>query len=245
MASEMTHLVTRPWTSLNWPNRISIIRLFLVAPFVVLLMNQRDVPWARHAALVIFAVMAASDLLDGQLARRLNLRTRLGAILDPLADKALIICSVFLLAMPESSVPGARLPSWLVVAVVGKDLWVVIGFIVLYLVTDKFRVRPSAAGKASTVAQLATVMSVLVSPDVNRLSDGLGTGIARFLCWTTAALCVAAVISYTRFGLSVVAEGQKPLEDPLTHPTCQGQEGRFPERPAQMRNGPEGQGRGE
>ncbi|MCJ7543579.1 MAG: CDP-alcohol phosphatidyltransferase family protein, partial [Phycisphaerae bacterium] len=66
--------VVKPWKHLNWPNRISLIRLLLVAPFVILLVNQRTWPHARYAAAVIFAAMAASDFLDGVLARRLNAR---------------------------------------------------------------------------------------------------------------------------------------------------------------------------
>ena len=98
----MSPQTARPWGSLNWPNRISILRLLLVAPFVELLLNINDPSWrswARYAALAIFVVMAVSDFLDGMLARKLNIRTRLGALLDPLADKVLIICSVVLLSM--------------------------------------------------------------------------------------------------------------------------------------------------
>ena len=112
----------RPWGTLNWPNRVSMIRLLLLAPFIVLVINQNDphLGWARHAAVAVFALMAVSDFLDGVLARRLDARTRLGAILDPLADKALIICSVVLLSLPASAVWGYDLPNWVVVAVVGK-----------------------------------------------------------------------------------------------------------------------------
>jgi len=211
----MNRKAGKPWGSLNWPNRISLLRLGLVAPFIVLLMNQNqgDWPWARHAALGIFVVMAISDFLDGTLARKLNLRTRLGAILDPLADKALIISSVVLLSMEGSAVPGALLPNWVVVAIVGKDLWVMAGFLVVYLVTDRFRVRPTAAGKACTLGQLVMVAAVLAAPDINRLWAGVGTWIATAFYWAAAVLVVAAVVSYTRLGLIFVAEGQAPLDD--------------------------------
>jgi cardiolipin synthase len=205
----------RPWRSLNWPNRITILRLMLVAPFVVLVMNQNQPRWeaARHAALVIFLVMAVSDLVDGTLARRLNARTRLGAILDPLADKALIICSVVLLSLPRSAVPGAQLPDWVVVVIVGKDLWVIVGFLVICLVTDRFRIQPTGVGKACMDAQLIMVMLVLLAPELNRLAEGLGARLAGVASWTAAAISVLAVISYTRLGLGFIAEGAKPLEE--------------------------------
>ena len=205
------------WKALNWPNRISILRLLMVLPFIVLLLNQHT--WgdvARHLALVVFVIVAVSDFIDGFLARRLNIKPRLGAILDPLADKVLIICSTVLLSLPDSAVPGHQLPNWLVVVIVGKDLWVILGFVVIYLVTDRFRVLPTKAGKASTAAQLVMVCLVLLAPELDKLAPGLGAGSTRVLIWTVAVLCAAAVISYTRLGLSFVAEGQKPLDD-LNH----------------------------
>jgi cardiolipin synthase len=209
--------VVRPWRELNWPNRISLGRLLLVAPLVVLIININDPdwPWARYAALGVFFLMAISDFVDGQLARRLNLRTRLGAILDPIADKVLIICAVIILSLAESSVPGVRLASWVVVAVVGKDLWVVLGFAVVYLVTGKFLVRPSLAGKASTTAQLAMVLTVLLAPDLNAVAPGLGFRAALVMELIVAGLAVVAVLSYTRIGLSfVMTAGQQPIDRP-------------------------------
>lgn len=204
----------RPWGSLSWPNRISILRLLLVGPFVMLLMNQGDWAYARYAAMGIFVVMAASDFLDGILARRLNQKTRLGAILDPLADKVLIVCSVVLLAIPNSAVPGFLLPNLVMVAIVGKDLWVILGFIVIYLVTDRLRVHPTLAGKATTFGQLVMVGLILISPDLNRLSGSLGSRLAFTVSWIVGGLCIAAIISYTRLGLRFVAQEQKPLEAP-------------------------------
>ncbi len=211
----------RPWGSLNWPNRISLMRLLLVAPFVALLLNQHDWPWARHASLWIFVVMAASDFADGVIARRMGLKTRLGAILDPLADKVLIICSVVLLSIHDYAPrmaagdqnPVFEIPKWVAVAVVGKDLWVILGTVVVYLVTDRLRVYPTWAGKISTVVQLAMVICVLLVPDLESFRAGLGVTLAWALCWLVAAMAVAAVVSYTRLGLSFIAHEQKPLDE--------------------------------
>jgi cardiolipin synthase len=198
---------------LNWPNRISIIRLLLVAPLVILLMNQQGWPWARHGAMGIFVVMAVSDVLDGMLARRMGARTRLGAILDPLADKVMIICAAVLLSLPDSRVPQAPLSNWVVVAIVGKDLWVIIGFVVVYLVTDRFRVRPTRAGKLCTFGQVWMVGLTLLAPDLNRLHPEIGTELARLASWAVAGLCVLAAGSYTLLGLTFVAVEEKPMED--------------------------------
>jgi len=204
--------VYKPWKSLNWPNRISIIRLLLVAPFVILLEDQDTWPQARYLAMGIFVLMALSDFVDGILARRLHARTRLGAILDPLADKVLIICSAVLLSLPQYCPPGVRLSNWVVVFIIGKDLWLILGFLVIYLVTDKFRVHPAKAGKACTVGQVVMVMFFLAGPDINRLSAGLGSRIAMVSSWIVAGLCVLAVIVYTRTGLAFILQEGKPLE---------------------------------
>jgi cardiolipin synthase len=206
----------RPWKSLNWPNRISLLRLLFVAPYVILLMNQNDAgwEWARYAALGLFAAMVLSDALDGYLARRLQARTRLGAILDPLADKVMIICSVVLLSMPVGWVTEARLARWVVVLVVAKDLWVILGFLVVYLVTDRFRVRPTAAGKVCTIVQSLMVGLTLLAPDLNAAQKDLGTWTARAASWAVAAACAVAALSYTVLGLTFIAhEGEKPLEE--------------------------------
>jgi len=212
----------KPWGYLSWPNRISMLRLLLIAPFVVLLLNQQRWPAARYAAIGLFVTMAVSDFIDGVMARRLDARSRLGAILDPLADKLLIICAVVLLSLPKTAIHQAKLSNWVVVAIVGKDLWVIIGFLVIYLVTDRFCVKPTLAGKACTVGQLLMVGFILIAPDLNRLTAAanVGTWTAAALSWAVAGMCVLAMISYTKVGLGFIAEKEKPLEqnDPKDHP---------------------------
>lgn len=209
----MTSRDVKPWASLTWPNRITIGRLALVAPFVWLLINQQKIERARYIALAIFVVMAVSDMLDGMLARRLNAKTRLGAILDPLADKALVICAVVLLSLENIAAADAFvLPNWVVVFVVGKDLWVIVGFLVLYMVTDSFRVEPTRFGKLCTFAQLCMVGFVLIAPDLDKLGWEIGSHIALTFGFVVAGLSVASVISYTRLGLRIIATEQKPLD---------------------------------
>ncbi|MFW5732014.1 MAG: CDP-alcohol phosphatidyltransferase family protein [Planctomycetota bacterium] len=212
----MSYQPMKVWRSLNWPNRISIARLLFVPPFVVVLLNLQDWSWARYAALGIIVLMGLSDFIDGQLARRLNERTRLGALLDPLADKVLIISAVICLSF-ESAAGAFVLPNWLVVAVVGKDLWVIMGFFVVYLVTDRFRVHPEAFGKAATACQLLLVVTVLLVPELNAARDALGNTLAMWLCYIVVGLSIASIIGYTRIGLHYVHTEQKPLDAPRTH----------------------------
>ena len=209
----MGETTQKTWKALNWPNRISLLRLLMIGPFIVLLLNQRPWPWARYGALGIFLVMAFSDLLDGVLARRLNAKSRLGAILDPLADKALIISAVVLLSRGDALTHGAALPNWVVVAVVVKDLWVLVGCVVVYLTTDRLRVQPTLAGKACTAGQLVMVGYTLLAPDLDGLVHGLGHWGILALSWAVAGLSVLAIISYTTLGLRFTMAEGKPLED--------------------------------
>lgn len=200
--------------TLSWPNRISLFRLLAVPPFVVLLLNQQDLSWARHAALALFVVLGLSDALDGFLARRYGQITRLGKIVDPLADKALVTCAVILLATRAGAVRGVELPNWVVVAVVGKDLWVVLGYLVLFLVMGPPKVRPTLFGKAATATQILLISAVLIAPDIDRLAPGWrpGTYLALGLGWVVVVLCVLAVASYARVGVRLVQQDEARQE---------------------------------
>jgi len=199
------------WRALNWPNRISLLRVLGVAPFMLLLLNQRAWPAGRQVAMGIFVAMSLSDAADGYLARRRGQATQLGAFLDPLADKLLITCAALLLASSWACVPGARLPNWVVVAVVGKDLWVVTGFLVVFLVTGQVRIQPVRVGKLCTAVQLAMVAGVLASPEINALGHQAGTKLATGLGWAVLVLCVLSVAAYTRLGVAFLAEAGSPV----------------------------------
>ena len=197
---------TRAWAILTWPNRIALLRLGLVAPFVMLIMQHHEHPLYRYGAMAVFVVMAVSDFLDGYLARRLNCVTHLGKILDPLADKVLIATSVMLLSLEGSAVAGARLPPWVAVIVLGKDLWVLVGFLVLFLLTGKVHVQPNIFGKLCTAGQLVMVTTVLLVPELNAIADGFGTVLARIFWWAVAGLSILAATTYTRQGIAILGE---------------------------------------
>ena len=195
-----------PKLKMSWPNRITVARIMLIVPFVIamLYLNAPDyIPWARYAALAAFIIMAASDALDGYLARRLNSATTLGAFLDPLADKLLITCACLLLAAGTPAVPNMELPSAVVVIIIGKDLYTVLGFVIVYLVTNQVKISPALTGKLSTNLQLAMVVAVLISPDLMRAFDGFKY-VVQFLWWAAAAAAVATTIVYTRLGSRIL-----------------------------------------
>ena len=173
---------------LNLPNTITLLRILTVPVFLECL--------AYHLyleALVVFAISGFSDFLDGLLARWMNQQTSLGAYLDPVADKLLVVSSFIMLG----SIDG--LPVWLTVVVVARDAIIVIGFSVIYfLVEERWQARPSRIGKWSTTFQLLTLAVALA-----RLHDPkmFSAEIFNLFIVVTALLTVLSGCQYLYRGL--------------------------------------------
>lgn len=210
---------------LGWPNRITITRLLLIWPFALCLLylNEPPLAWMRWLALSIFALMALSDLLDGYLARRLGHESLLGEFLDPLADKLLITVAVLFLCLvgigDASDATGQafiRLPTWVAVVAIGKDLVVSIGFAAVYFTTSQVLIKPRPFGKSCTVVQLALVPAMLVWPNMPAWLSGL----PEVLWYVATALAVAAAFDYIRLGSRFVATlaAENKQQDPGDEP---------------------------
>ncbi len=199
---------------LNWPNRLTLLRIILLGPFVVMLLNLRNPEWfwARHAAMGIFIVMGLSDALDGLLARKLNQQTSLGRFLDPLADKLLITSGMILLGFEKTSVPDFKLPNWVIVSAIGKDLFVVLGFIVVFFETGKFLIKPSFVGKLCTAIQMTLIISVLSAPDMVNLNlfvDDFFPVFIKILWYASVIVALLTCGDYFKIGLDFVINEQK------------------------------------
>jgi cardiolipin synthase (CMP-forming) len=150
----------------KWPalmmttaNKITIFRILLVPFFIVqfLYYTETRVEMYRVLALVAFGLAALSDAIDGYIARRYNQRSVLGAVLDPLADKLLLVSGIVLLSFDHGSVLP-RLPLWLTGIILGRDLVLVIGVALLHYLGVKVTVRPVFIGKVATVLQMVCVL---------------------------------------------------------------------------------------
>lgn len=136
---------------LNLPNTLTILRILMIPLFLEFL--AYGFYWE---ALVVFAIAAFTDFLDGLAARWMNQQTALGVYLDPAADKLLVLSSFIMLASIEG------IPMWLAVVVVARDALIVVGYSVIYfLIEERLQVRPSWIGKWSTAFQLLTVVLAL------------------------------------------------------------------------------------
>ena len=128
---------------------------------------QRGAPeeWQRFAAISIFLVAAVSDGLDGYVARRYNQRSKLGVILDPIADKGLLLSGIITLSISNWSQADpnyGRFPLWFPVLVITRDVVILVGSIVLHLLNGKVIVKTSWTGKVATVLQMAAIAWVML-----------------------------------------------------------------------------------
>ena len=168
------------------PNLITGGRIALT-PFIVLAILAGDCP----RALILAAVAGVSDGLDGFLARHFDWKTRLGAYLDPLADK-LLLTAVFLSLGRLGAVPG-----WLVWLVVGRDAFILSMVASAFAFTNFRDFPPSIAGKLSTAIQILTALCVL-SLCASGVTD---TGrVAQILIWTTAVTTICSGVEYALRG---------------------------------------------
>jgi CDP-diacylglycerol--glycerol-3-phosphate 3-phosphatidyltransferase len=153
-------------------NKITIARIALIPLFVLMAIYygesvQRGAPleWQRYLAIVIFLVAAASDGVDGYVARRYNQRSALGVILDPIADKGLLLSGIITLSITnwsEIDPDYGKFPLWFPVLVITRDVVILVGTAVLHLLIGKVRVRPSWTGKVATVLQMAAIAWVML-----------------------------------------------------------------------------------
>jgi cardiolipin synthase len=153
-------------------NKITIVRIAMIPLFVLMAIYygesiQRGSPleWQRYTAIVIFLVAAASDGLDGYVARRYKQRSALGAILDPIADKGLLLSGIITLSISNWSQVDpdyGKFPAWFPVLVITRDVVILVGSAVLQLLIGKVTVKPNWTGKVATVCQMCAIAWVML-----------------------------------------------------------------------------------
>jgi CDP-diacylglycerol--glycerol-3-phosphate 3-phosphatidyltransferase len=173
---------------LNWPNRVTLTRMLLIPVFLIAALQVAEDPADRWVAFTIFLVVAAGDALDGFLARRQNAETELGRLLDPAADKMLMMSAYVLLASQRWA--GPPIPSWVSVVVVSRDVFIAFAFVFVQLVTGEFPLHVSWLGKVCTTAQMVTVLAVLAGEGV------VGTDLRLAFFGVTVVLTVLSGVNY-------------------------------------------------
>jgi CDP-diacylglycerol--glycerol-3-phosphate 3-phosphatidyltransferase len=187
-------------------NQITLLRVLLIFPFVICLLQTNHPDYGngfRGGAIVIFLIMAVSDAVDGYLARVKKQVSALGAFLDPMADKLMITCASVILCVPQTAIEGFQLPLAVVVLIVGKDLLLLLGFSVTYLLTVQIHIRPVWAGKASTFLQILMVASILVGPEA-AARIRFWPLVTAIIWWATGFCAVLATVVYICRGIRYI-----------------------------------------
>ncbi|MGI8821306.1 MAG: CDP-diacylglycerol--glycerol-3-phosphate 3-phosphatidyltransferase [Chthoniobacterales bacterium] len=153
-------------------NKITVVRILLIPAFVTMAIyygqsvaGHEPLEWQRFAAIIIFLVAAASDGLDGYVARHYNQRSSLGVILDPIADKGLLLSAIITLSISNWSQLDPRdgqFPVWFPVLVITRDVVILVGSAVLHLLNGTVKVRTSWTGKVATFLQMTAIAWVML-----------------------------------------------------------------------------------
>lgn len=138
--------------AINLPNIISIFRFFITFYFIYAVYQGR-----LRLALYLFLIQGISDLLDGFIARVMGRKTELGAYLDPIADKTMLVAAFVMLYIV------GIIPLWLTALVLGRDIVIAVGYLILYCYARDVKPRPSIFGKITTVLQIVTILYALWS----------------------------------------------------------------------------------
>jgi cardiolipin synthase len=186
--------VKRGREAVNIPNTLTVLRIVLVPVIVILLIQGQFTK-----ALVCFIIAGVTDGLDGMLARVLNQTTVVGAYLDPLADKVLVISMYATLAVI------GIIPGWLAVIVISRDFIILGGILVLTLMSVNIEIKPSYVSKINTMLQLATIFVAFL------LKVGGAEKHFRevfvFVCWLTAIFTVISGGDYLVKGMKLINRG--------------------------------------
>ncbi len=149
--------------------------------------------YLRYISLVIFFAAVISDGVDGYIARTRRLQTRLGSFLDPLADKLLLSASFITMAATHEIPTAIRLPIWIAILVVSRDIILTMGSLLVHVLTGNLKITPSFLGKLTTVFQMFTIICILLQLPFS------------FLIWDIAAFFTIAS------GFDYIYKGSKLL----------------------------------
>ena len=147
------------------PNLLTIFRMVLIPVFASLLFYQRFV-----MALAVFVLAGVTDGLDGLLARRFDQKSQLGTILDPIADKMMMVTSFVVLSMksvfPQPVPSHLPIPFWVTIAVISRDVFILVGAAAINIVTGFRGFRPSMLGKINTTVQIIAIATIMFAASV-------------------------------------------------------------------------------
>ncbi len=186
-------------TRLTVANQLTLLRMLLIPAFVILIVYDEP-GWA----LVVFGVAGITDGLDGLVARRAGQKTSLGAWLDPMADKLLLVTTFVVLTVPGPHLAN-RFPVWLTILVISRDVVIVLTVAIVTAVMGARTFRPSIYGKVATGVYLVTCVVVMWFNYLGRHSVLVDVGI-----WTSLAITLLSGFHYIAHAARIINEPTRP-----------------------------------
>lgn len=189
---------------LTVPNLLTVFRMVLIPVFVTLLFYRRF-----SLALTVFILAGLTDGLDGLLARRFGQQSQLGTVLDPIADKLMLVTAFIVLSMrsvfPQPLPSHLPVPFWVTVTVISRDVFIIVGAAAINMMTGFRGFRPSWLGKLNTTIQIGGIAAIMFAASVPRYTG-------YYLPTVYAAVFALAVLSglhYIFFASKLMNEDRK------------------------------------
>ena len=177
---------------MNAANRWTLCRILLVPVFIAcLLYFSPERGYFYTAAVFVYLLACITDALDGYLARKMNQKTALGSTIDPIADKLLLLSGYLSLSLMPNIPESMRVPAWVTLVVISRDVVILAGCLIIFVVTGALKVRPFFIGKITTVIQMGTLFASLL---------GLPWKIKSWLYFLTVGFTLLSGLFYIRAG---------------------------------------------
>lgn len=188
---------------MNFANKITLFRIIAVPFFVACLIFYTPAKaYLKYLALTIFLLAIVSDVVDGHIARSLRQKTQAGAILDPLADKALLLTAFIFLYRTSKAYLTVKLPLWLLLIVISRDIIILVGSAILLVTHKDMQIWPTWWGKLTTFFQMCAIVAIILEYP------------GAWIVWWLAGIftCISG-IDYARKGINLLNS-----EHGTTHP---------------------------
>ena len=186
---------------MNLANKITITRILLVPFFIASIVYYKpSADSIPYLPLTIFLIAVMTDALDGFIARKFKQKTELGTILDPIADKLLIVTGFICLSMSKSiALQTTIMPPWLPIVVISRDIIIVLGAVIIYIIKTQIQITPSILGKITTFFQMSSIVAILIKYPYSSIVLNLA-----------GILTVLSGIDYIIKGSRVLGESNEP-----------------------------------
>lgn len=179
---------------MTFANKITLFRIVTIPFFIAcLVFYNPQKPYLKIIALCIFLLAAISDVIDGYIARTKKQKTKAGAILDPLADKALLITAFIFVYRTSKAYFSVVLPLWVLLIVICRDAIILIGSCIILITQHNAHIQPTRWGKLTTFLQMTTIVSII-----------LELKFSPFIWWAAAIFTSISGIDYVRRGINTL-----------------------------------------